>query len=99
MRDSLRTSNTTDIDWTRLTEGDTTIVRSNRNETAKNYMSLIKENRAELKELIYSYNLYGAKPRQVAGADGGWPTTGSGNGWWPPDYYSYGWYGYPYSRW
>ena len=97
-RDVLRNMDS-DVDWIRLSEGDTTIVRNNKNETAKTYASLAKEADSELKQLTYSYNFYKARPRQVAGADGGWPLTGSGAGWWPPDYYyTYGFYGYPHAR-
>ena len=102
-RDVLRNIDNASVDWVRLSEGDTTIVRNNKNETAKTYVSLAKEADAELKQLVYSYNLYKAHPRQVAGSDGGFPLTGSGGGWWPPNYYYYsygiaGGGGYPYSR-
>lgn len=91
-RDVLRNVGT-DVDWIRLSEGDTTIVRSNKNETAKTYAALARDNDEELKQLTYSYNLYQAAPRQTAGTDGGWPTTGSGaNAWWPPNYYFYPYY-------
>jgi len=95
-RDTLRNITTDGVDWIRLSEGDTTIVRNNKNEVAKTYMALAKDADAEMKQLIYSYNLYGARPLQVAGADGGYA---SGSGMWPPNYYPYGWYSYPYARW
>lgn len=59
-----------DIDWIRLKEGDSLIVRSNKTDVAKLYLSLAKEAGEELKNLIYYYNLYQARPRQVAGTDG-----------------------------
>lgn len=94
-RNVLRNITTDGVDWIRLSEGDTTIVRNNKNEVAKTYLSLSKEADAEMKQLIYSYNLYGARPLQVAGADGGYP---SGSGMWPPNLYPFGWYGYPYAQ-
>ena len=96
-RDVLRGIGNAEFDWTRLSEGDTTIVRSNKNEAAKTYVSLAKEADETIKELVYSYNLYGARPLQVAGADGGYTMTGGGT--WPPNFmYPYSWQGYPYSR-
>lgn len=95
-RDVLRNITTNDMDWTRLSEGDTTIQRTNKNETAKTYITLAKEADERIKELVYSYNLYQARPLQTAGADGGYAT---GSGMWPPNYmYPYSWQGYPYSR-
>lgn len=95
-RDVLRVITTDAMDWTRLSEGDTTIQRTNKNETAKTYISLAKEADERIKDLVYSYNLYQARPLQVAGADGGYAT---GSGMWPPNYmYPYAWQGYPYAR-
>ena len=65
------------LDWTRLTEGDTTIVRSNKTEVAKNYKSMAGDASIELNDLVYSYNYYRAMPRQTAGIDGG-SVSGSG---------------------
>tara|TARA_R110001592_G_scaffold160695_3_gene392958 strand:+ start:16052 stop:16525 length:474 start_codon:yes stop_codon:yes gene_type:complete len=59
------------LDWTRLTEGDTTIVRSNKIDTSRSYMNLSQDASAQLKDLVYSYNSYQAMPRQTAGTDGG----------------------------
>ena len=61
-------------DWTELREGDTSIKRSVATATTKNTSAQIfqksaKEANELLKELVYSYNLYGAKPMQVAGND------------------------------
>ena len=95
-RDVLRNITTDGLDWTRLSEGDTTIQRNNKNETAKTYLSLGKEADETITDLVYSYNLYQAAPHQVAGADGGYAT---GSGMWPPNmYYPYSWQGYPYAR-
>ena len=65
-----------DIDWIRRREGDSLIVRSNKTDVAKLYLSLAKEAAEELKDLIYYYNSYQAVPRQVAGADGAWGVSG-----------------------
>lgn len=65
------------LDWTRLSEGDTTIVRSNKTEVAKNYKSLAGDASIELNDLVYAYNSYRAMPRQTAGIDGG-SVSGSG---------------------
>jgi len=59
-----------DIDWIRLKEGDSLIVRSNKTDVSKVYLSLSKEADEKLTNLVYYYNLYQAKPRQVAGEDG-----------------------------
>jgi len=66
------------LDWTRLSEGDTTIVRSNKTEIAKNYKSLAGDASIELGDLVYSYNFYRSMPRQTAGIDGGY-VSGSGS--------------------
>ena len=65
------------MDWTRLSEGDTTIVRTNRVDLARVYRNLAKDASEEIKELVYAYNSYQAMPRQVAGVDGGF-ISGSG---------------------
>lgn len=84
-RKTLRNISTASSDWTRLSEGDTTIVRSNRNEVAKTFRLLAKDAAEKIKELTYAYNSYQASPRQVAGYDGGYVVSGSG-----------GYYGYSY---
>ncbi len=76
------------MDWSRLTEGDTTIVRTNRVDLARIYKNLAKDASEELKDLIYAYNSYQAMPVQVAGFDGGF-VSGSGYYLYPP---------YPYGR-
>ena len=69
-------------DWTVLKEGDTTIQRSTfgakeRSSAAKEYREMAREADKKITELVYAYNLYGAQPRQVAGADT-YNLTGSG---------------------
>lgn len=59
------------LDWTRLTEGDTTIVRNNNIDFAREYKHLARLAAEEVKDLVYSYNSYQAMPNQVAGFDGG----------------------------
>lgn len=66
-----------DIDWIRLREGDSLIVRSNKTDVAKLYLSMAKEAGEELKDLVYSYNSYQAAPRQAAGIDGSYLLTGA----------------------
>jgi hypothetical protein len=65
-------------DWIELREGDTMIKRAiaTTTETAKTQASsakILQQSAAEanllLKELVHSYNMYGAKPLQVAGYD------------------------------
>jgi hypothetical protein len=61
-------------DWTVLKEGDTTIQRSTfgakeRSSAAREYREMAREADKKITELVYAYNLYGAQPRQVAGAD------------------------------
>lgn len=67
------------LDWTRLTEGDTTIVRSNKIDIARGYRNLSKDATEQLKDLVYSYNSYQAMPRQTAGIDGGFISGVSGH--------------------
>lgn len=65
-------------DWIELREGDTTIKRSattmansasNRISLSKEFKALAIEAQDRIKDLIYAYNMYGSKPRQVAGID------------------------------
>tara|TARA_Y100000310_G_C20493442_1_gene720370 strand:+ start:419 stop:913 length:495 start_codon:yes stop_codon:yes gene_type:complete len=76
-------ASTGSIDWTRLTEGDTTIVRSNRVDVSRLYRNLAKDASEKIKELVYAYNSYQAMPRQTAGFDGGF-ISGSGYYRYPP---------------
>jgi len=68
-----------DAEWTELREGDTVIRRSSasssssaksRLETVRYFKELAREADDRIKDLVYKYNLYGAVPRQVAGAEG-----------------------------
>ena len=52
-----------------IREGDSMIQKSNKNVTARNYHAAYLASQERVKDLIYSYNLYGAKPNQVAGKD------------------------------
>lgn len=76
-RSSLSTNGDNSLNWTRLTEGDTTIVRNSKVDIVREYKSLAKQANEELQELVYSYNSYQAIPRQVAGNDAPL-STGSG---------------------
>ena len=62
-----------DADWIRITEGDTTLVRTNKNEVSKSYRGLAKDAQEMTNSLIASYHQYLAQPMQVAGTDA---TTG-----------------------
>ena len=78
-------------DWTSLREGDTTIQRSTfgareRTYAAREYREMAREADKKITELVYAYNLYGAVPRQVAGADF-YTLTGSGQGFYGNGYY------------
>lgn len=65
-----------DIDWIRLREGDSLIVRNNKTDVSKLYLSMAKDAAEELKDLVYYYNSYQAAPRQVAGNDGNYFVSG-----------------------
>ena len=45
------------------------IQRSNKNVTAKSYREAYQKSQERIKELVYAYNLYIAKPNQVVGKD------------------------------
>ena len=83
-RKVLNMSVTGATDWTRLSEGDTTIVRTNKVDLSRVYRNLAKDASEQIKELTYAYNSYQAQPLQTAGFDGGF-VSGSG-----------GYYRYPY---
>ena len=75
---STNITTTTDgvTDWIELREGDTSIRRSVATSTSKNTSAQIFQKSAAeanqlLKELVHSYNMYGAVPLQVAGRDSG----------------------------
>tara|TARA_R110000824_G_scaffold27105_4_gene92477 strand:+ start:60 stop:527 length:468 start_codon:yes stop_codon:yes gene_type:complete len=59
-----------DADWIRITEGDTTLVRTNKNEVSKSYRGLAKDAQEMTNSLVASYHQYLAQPMQVAGTDG-----------------------------
>jgi len=54
--------------WIMIQEGDSVIKKPN-TPTPKFYHEAYKASQEKLKELVYAYNLYGAKPKQVAGDD------------------------------
>ena len=69
-------------EWTELREGDSTIRRNvygarERNTSARVYKEMAEEADRKITELVYAYNMYGAQPRQVVGADT-YNITGSG---------------------
>jgi len=76
-RSILNMSATGATDWTRLSEGDTTIVRTNKVDLSRVYRNLAKDSSEAIKDLVYAYNSYNAQPRQTAGFDGGF-VSGSG---------------------
>tara|TARA_Y100000310_G_C20387057_1_gene670946 strand:- start:16 stop:507 length:492 start_codon:yes stop_codon:yes gene_type:complete len=55
------------VDFITLREGDSMITRTNKNEIAKVYRGLAKDASEELEKIVYAYNFYQAKPRQVVG--------------------------------
>ena len=57
------------VDFITLREGDSMITRTNKNEIAKTYRGMAKDANEELDKLVYAYNFYQAKPRQVAGSE------------------------------
>jgi hypothetical protein len=59
-----------DADWIRIAEGDTTIVKTNKNEVSKSYRGLAKASQDMTDNLVASYHQYLAQPVQVAGTDG-----------------------------
>jgi|TARA_R110000824_G_scaffold107299_4_gene253497 predicted NUDIX family phosphoesterase len=67
-------------DFITLREGDSVITRTNKNEIAKTYRGFAKDAEEELQNLVYAYNFYQAKPRQVAGNEvRSVPVTGQGD--------------------
>ena len=55
----------TAVDWSELSEGDTTIKRSNRSEVAKTYRGMQQDSRLELNKLVGYYRQNRALPSQV----------------------------------
>lgn len=54
-----------EVDWSELSEGDTTIRRSNRSEVAKTYRGMQQDSTAELQKLVGYYRENKALPREV----------------------------------
>lgn len=65
-------------DFQVIREGDSMIQKSNKNVTAKSYREAYLDSQERVKNLVYAYNLYGAKPSQVYGADA--PDTAQNTG-------------------
>tara|TARA_R110001592_G_scaffold252287_3_gene515008 strand:- start:1281 stop:2075 length:795 start_codon:yes stop_codon:yes gene_type:complete len=61
-------------DFQVIREGDSMIQKSNKNVTARSYREAYQDSQERVKDLVYAYNLYGARPNQVYGADA--PATG-----------------------
>jgi len=55
----------TNLDWSELSEGDTTIRRSNRNEVAKTYRGLQQDSQTELNKLVGYYRQNLSSPSQI----------------------------------
>lgn len=64
-RQVLKGINNGAVDWIRLTEGDSTIIRTNKNEVAKTFRSMARESRDELDHLVKKYLSYQGAPREV----------------------------------
>jgi len=62
-------------DFQVIREGDSMIQKPNKNIAAKSLYDSYQSSQNKVKDLVYAYNLYGAKPSQVVGGDA--PTTGS----------------------
>ena len=62
-------------DFQVIREGDSMIQKPNKNVAAKGIYDAFTASQSKVKDLVYAYNLYGAKPSQVVGGDA--PTTGS----------------------
>ena len=55
--------------WISFAEDDRRVTRSNKNEIVKSFLSLQKQAKEDLADLLTKYNGYLASPRQVAGYD------------------------------
>lgn len=65
-------NDSTGTDFEVIKEGDSMIQKastSNKNVTAKTYRDAYLDCQEKIKNMVYSYNLYGAKPNQVSGGD------------------------------
>lgn len=56
-------------DFKMIKEGDSVIQRADHRDIAKNYHEAYLASQDRVKDLVYAYNLYGARPNQVAGGD------------------------------
>tara|TARA_Y100000310_G_scaffold331737_1_gene405866 strand:+ start:497 stop:1045 length:549 start_codon:yes stop_codon:yes gene_type:complete len=66
------------VDFITLRDGDSMITRTNKNEIAKTYRGLTNDATQRLEMLTAKYNIYSARPVQVAGADApAGPPTGT----------------------
>lgn len=70
-RDVLRGSDSESVDWTRLEEGDTVIVRTNKIDVAREYKAAAASAKEVLDDLITKYNIYKASPKQNCVSDVG----------------------------
>ena len=69
---SSSSSSSTGLDWEVIKEGDSMIKKASTKDKAtvvKNYQEAIDASSKRFKDLVYAYNLYGAKPSQVVGED------------------------------
>ncbi len=67
-------STTTGMNWVELREGDTYIKRAvtsagTKAESSRLFQVLAQQAKDTLREMVYSYNMYGSIPTQVAGKD------------------------------
>ena len=78
-RNSLRgaTSTSSTFDWEVIREGDSYIKKPSAKDKVANYQEAVNSSTKRFKDLVYAYNLYGAKPSQVVGEDA--PITGGSN--------------------
>lgn len=70
-RDVLRGSDSETVDWTRLEEGDSVIVRTNKIDVAREYKAAAASAKEMLDDLIAKYNIYKASPVQNCVTDVG----------------------------
>ena len=70
-RDILRGSDNETVDWTRVQEGDTVLVRTNKIDVAREYKAAASSAKEMLDDLIAKYNIYKASPVQNCVSDDG----------------------------
>lgn len=70
-RDILRGADASSLEWTRITEGDSTVVRSSKVEIAREMRAAAEMAKQEIDALVVKYNNYQAEPRQVRMGDAG----------------------------